>query len=224
MLQLLNSFNPISVVFRIVAAAAIGGFIGRDRAKHGRAAGIRTHILVCVGAAMTALTGLYGMYTFGSGDPLRISAQVMSGIGFLGAGMILVRNRTVVTGLTTAAGLWATAAVGIALGYGFYVGAVATAVLCVAVVPILGHFEVNRKTMSNLYIEVDDISKTGKIVNDLRNLFDIVITVDVIAPKSSASNHVGLTVLAKAFLISHNTIEKIEKMDGVAFLVEENNS
>jgi len=224
LLTVLTGFNVYSVLFRIVLAALAGGLIGRDRAKHGRAAGIRTHILVCVGAAMTALTGIYSMYTFGTGDPLRIAAQVMSGIGFLGAGMILVRNRTIVTGLTTAAGLWATASIGIALGCGFYIGAAAAALLCTVVIPILGHFEVNRKTVSNLYIEVCDLSKTGEVVKRLRSLFDISVTVDVIAPKSSAANHVGITLLAKSYLISKETLAMIEQLDGVAFVVEENNS
>ena len=115
--QLFIQFNDVSVVIRLFAAAIMGGIIGSERGRHGRAAGVRTHILVCVGAATTSLTSLFLNNILGSqGDLARLSAQVISGIGFLGAGTILIRNSTVITGLTSAAGMWATAATGIAIG------------------------------------------------------------------------------------------------------------
>lgn len=110
----------LEVVIKSVAAVIIGGVIGSERARHGRAAGMRTHILVCLGATLTAMTGMYLSAKMGTGDAMRISAQVVSGIGFLGVGMIIIKNNNVVSGLTTAAGIWATSIVGIALGYGFY--------------------------------------------------------------------------------------------------------
>lgn len=89
-------------------AALLGGIIGYERERHGRAAGLRTHILVCIGSATAVIGGLYVAYQLGfSNDPLRAGAQVISGIGFLGAGTILTRNGDHVIGLTTAAGLWA---------------------------------------------------------------------------------------------------------------------
>lgn len=122
---ILSEFNEVSVVIRIFLAMLLGGGIGMEREKSKRPAGFRTHILVCVGSCMTALIGLFSCYEFGSmSDPLRISAQVVSGIGFLGVGTILVKEHDHITGLTTAAGLWTTAAIGIACGFGFYLGAV----------------------------------------------------------------------------------------------------
>ena len=93
-----------------------------DRERKGRPAGMRTHILVCLGASMTTMSGFFVVHTLGiESDPLRISAQVISGIGFLGVGTILITGRMHVKGLTTAAGLWTTASIGIALGAGFCV-------------------------------------------------------------------------------------------------------
>lgn len=224
-LKLLTDFNIWSVLARVFAAAVLGGVIGVERGRHGRAAGLRTHILVCVGSAMTSLTGLFAINVLGTGgDAFRISAQVVSGIGFLGVGMILVRNRTLVTGLTTAAGLWATATIGIAVGYGFYLGAIAATLLCVIVVPILGHIEEKGKTVTNLYLEISDTHSTGAIVRQLRSMFKSNVTVDVIAPKSNAAGHVGILFLVKSFSIPEEILAEIEKIEGIDFVVEECNA
>ena len=119
-LQTLSEFNIWSITFRILLATVIGGCIGSERGRHGRAAGLRTHILVCLGSTMTVMLGIYSVQVLGlGGDPMRVSAQVISGIGFLGAGTILTRGRFHITGLTTAAGLWTTASLGLAIGAGF---------------------------------------------------------------------------------------------------------
>ncbi len=96
----------LSTVLRSLAAVVIGGLIGSERARHGRAAGMRTHILVCLGACMTSMTSMFVSDSLGNnGDVFRIPAQVVSGIGFLGAGMIILKNNNMITGLTTAAGV-----------------------------------------------------------------------------------------------------------------------
>ena len=119
----------VEMILRCFLAIAAGALIGAERARHGRVAGMRTHILVCLGSALTAMTGVFvsTQSTLG-GDPFRISAQVISGIGFLGAGMIILRHDHTITGLT-AAGVWATATIGIAIGYGFYIGAACVTIL-----------------------------------------------------------------------------------------------
>ena len=109
-IEYLSELNLVTTVIRLVLAMIVGGVVGIERGKQGRAAGMRTHILVCVGSALTVMIGIY-MYNLGmSTDPMRISAQVISGIGFLGVGTILLKGRFQITGLTTAAGLWAKAA------------------------------------------------------------------------------------------------------------------
>ena len=106
-IDLLQEFNGVSVTVRVLLAAVLGGLVGSERGRRGRAAGMRTHVLVCLGAAMTSMVGLYSAEVLGfTNDPLRVSAQVISGIGFLGAGTIMTRNHAQITGLTPAAGLW----------------------------------------------------------------------------------------------------------------------
>ena len=122
-----------SVLIRLVCAAVCGGIIGFERGLKGRPAGLKTFSLVCIGATMVMVTNEYIIeyVSGGSGDPARLAAQVISGIGFLGAGTIMVTGANQVKGLTTAAALWVTAAIGITIGSGFYFGAMAgTAVVC----------------------------------------------------------------------------------------------
>ena len=130
-IEFLRDFNVVTIFIRLVLAMFMGGAIGLERGKQGRAAGMRTHIFVCLGATLTTMIGYFSLMLFGTGDPLRIAAQVISGIGFLGVGTILLKGRFQITGLTTAAGLWCAAAIGIALGAGFYEGAIITFVCSV---------------------------------------------------------------------------------------------
>ena len=114
--------NMLSMVIRALMALLCAGVIGYERDAHGSAAGLRTHLVVCLGAMIAMSTGIFAV-THYSGDVSRIGSQVVSGIGFLGAGTIMV-NRGHIKGLTTAAGLWASACIGLAIGTGFYEAAI----------------------------------------------------------------------------------------------------
>lgn len=224
-LGILNEFNIWSVILRILLATLLGGIIGLERGRHGRAAGLRTHILICVGSALTALVGLFATNALGAdGDAFRISAQVVSGIGFLGVGMIMVRNRTIITGLTTAAGLWATAIIGIAVGYGFYIGALATTFICVVSVTLFGIFESKGKSVTVFYIEVSSTDKTTAVIKELKSAINSDITVDVVAPKSTAAGHVGLLLHVKTVRTSAETLKIIESIENIDFALEQSNS
>ena len=118
----LLELNLLTMILRTLLALLCAGVIGYERDAHGSAAGLRTHILVCIGAMIAMSTGVFAATHF-SGDASRIGAQVVSGIGFLGAGTIMV-NRGHIKGLTTAAGLWASACIGLAIGTGFYEAAI----------------------------------------------------------------------------------------------------
>ena len=205
----------------MVLAVILGGLIGSERGKHGRAAGLRTHILICVGATMTALTGLFVANSVG-GDAFRISAQVVSGIGFLGAGTILVRNNSIVTGLTTAAGMWTTAAIGIAIGYGFYTASVLATFLCIFTATVLSKLESNSKNILRFYAEVGDVNETGMVVEKIKELSGIVCSVDVMAPKSNMSGHVGLNIDVKNPDEKDDVKSMISSVEGVCFVVEDN--
>ena len=163
---------------RLVSAVIIGGFIGLERGKQGRAAGMRTHILVCLGATLTVMIGIFSNKILGfNGDVMRVAAQVVSGIGFLGAGTILVKGRFQITGITTAAGLWATAAMGLALGAGFFEGAIVCFILTFLTVAIFHKLEYkfNRWHIRfGVYIEINNDTRVRDIITFLNENFDAV--------------------------------------------------
>ena len=118
----------VEYLVRICVAACLGLLIGSERKNRNKSAGIRTHVIVALGAALIMVVSKYGFMDVEKADAARVAAQVVSGIGFLGAGVIFVRNN-LVNGLTTAAGIWATAGVGLALGAGMYVVGISSALL-----------------------------------------------------------------------------------------------
>ena len=148
----LRDLNVLSVCVRLLLAMAFGGTIGFERGIRQRAAGLRTHMLLCVGAASTMLVSQYIYASYGVGDPARLSAQVISGIGFLGAGTIIVTRRNQIKGLTTAATLWATACMGLAVGVGFYECALAMYVILIFILLLVN--VVDTKYLTALYLEV----------------------------------------------------------------------
>ena len=136
----------VQVAIRSFIAVIIGTVIGSERARHGRAAGMRTHILVCLGATLTSMIGVYLNIKYQNQiDVARLSAQVISGVGFLGAGMIILKNNNIITGLTTAAGVWTTSIIGIALGFGFYFGAIIVFIIYIMTIVVLGKFEKSKR-------------------------------------------------------------------------------
>lgn len=151
---MIDSVNPeiwqissLEISVRIIFAMVAGGLIGFEREMGHHPAGFRTHILVCVGSALIVLLSTYGFSQFAYEpnvrlDPARLAAQVISGIGFLGAGTIL-RTGLSISGLTTAASLWVVAAIGLAIGAGFYYGAIFATVMVVIILFFFNHLEMN---------------------------------------------------------------------------------
>ncbi len=218
----LKDFNVWSVLVRLILCVLAGGVIGSERGKHGSQAGLRTHILVCVGSAMTALTGVFLAVGLGiGGDVGRISAQVISGIGFLGAGMIIVKNNNMITGLTTAAGLWATAAIGIALGYGFYSGALIGTLVCFFTAAFLTRLERNRKRSVHIYVEVEKAHRAGDVAEALRELLHNDLALNPAQPKSGTAGNVGFDVVTSKSEDPAVLRKSIEEIEGVLFAVWE---
>ena len=153
----LRELTMLSVVLRPLIAIVLGGIIGLERGLKNRAAGFRTYMLVCLGACIVMVTNQYICQLMGTGDPVRMGAQVISGIGFLGAGTIIVTSKNQIKGLTTAAGLWASACIGLAVGVGFYEVALVSCVCVVLVLTLFhsweDHMRRNTKVLA-VYIEL----------------------------------------------------------------------
>ncbi len=167
----LRELTCLAVVLRITAAFFMGGILGLERGLKQRPAGLRTHMLVCVGACMIMLTNQYIYQVFGVGDPVRMGAQVVSGIGFLGAGTIMVTKHSQVRGLTTAAGLWATAAVGLATGIGFYEAALMGTLVMVLTLTVLSVLDskMHKKTRCfEVYVELEPSVSLGIFLDSVR--------------------------------------------------------
>lgn len=151
--------NGVAEIFlKLVLALLCGGLLGLERGLKKRPAGFRTYMLVCLGSALVVMTNTYMIDLFQTGDPGRMAAQVVSGIGFLGAGTIITTRHNRVTGLTTAAGLWAVASIGMALGIGYYAGAIVGTVLIFFALSVMQITENRILTSSKhivLYLEFD---------------------------------------------------------------------
>ena len=169
MLDALREFNMPSVLLRLTLAVLCGGMIGVNREHKRRPAGFRTYMLVCLGSAMTGVLSQYLWVMMNTQwaevsallekkiDVSRIGAKAIGGVGFLGAGTILITDQSEVKGLTTAAGLWASACLGVAIGAGFYEGALAgfaAIFLSIKVLPRIEEFLLSRSRNMTLYVEL----------------------------------------------------------------------
>jgi putative Mg2+ transporter-C (MgtC) family protein len=165
-------------VLRVVVAAALGGAIGLERELDEKAAGLRTHVLVSVGAALFTLVGAYGFGEFarGSIDPSRIAAQIVTGVGFLGAGVIFRQGFTI-RGLTTAASLWLVAAIGMAAGAGFWKGAlIAAGMGIVSLRPLewLKARMIPQRAASRLMVDLAEGATSGEVLDALERAGDLL--------------------------------------------------
>jgi len=160
LLDTCSSWSLLAIAIRLLFALVVGLIVGIDRERKRRVAGIKTHILVCLGSALVMITSQYMMVEFGDmADISRMGAQVISGVGFLGVGTIIVTGRNQVRGLTTAASIWVCACVGLAAGIGFIEGVVIVLILLVLTLKVLGKLDtIVRKGAKevDLYIEFID--------------------------------------------------------------------
>lgn len=191
MQEMLGQVNNVTVVLRLSLAVLLGGIIGIERGRKARPAGFRTHMLVCLGAALAMLTNQYVFQTFGVSDPVRLGAQVISGIGFLGAGTIIVTGRHQVRGLTTAAGLWASACMGLALGVGFYFGAIFTTLAILFVTAMLHRLDEyvhSKSKVLELYVEFCEIGHVSVFMEAMREKGIRVTEIEMTKVSASGSS------------------------------------
>ena len=194
--EYLSEVNVLSTFLRLALALLCGGVLGIERGRKNRPAGFRTYMLVCVGATLVMTTNQYMTAVYETGDPARLGAQVISGIGFLGAGTIIVTGRNRVKGLTTAAGLWADACVGLAIGVGFYSGAILGCAMIFVVMAVLHKLE-DRVTAAtrvlSLYMEFKKMSDLGVFMDYVRN-HEMKIS-EIEMTKSNNVEDIGVAVL-----------------------------
>lgn len=222
-------------VARLLLATVCGGLIGIERGRKHRPAGFRTHMIVCMGAALTMVLSVYisAMYSnvwnidesLIKLDVSRLGAQVINGIGFLGAGTIILTGRQQIKGLTTAAGLWASACMGLAIGAGFYVGALVACVLIIVTTVLLSKLEsfiLAHSRNVTMYIEFDNMDDVALIVSTFKEngvkVFDVEISKQK-SEKSSYPNAIFSLLLPKKK--SHdNVLAIIAQLDTVRTIEE----
>lgn len=162
--------SNLELILRLLSSAIVGGIIGIEREAHNRPAGFRTHILVTMGAALIMLISTQGFPGMeGKFDPSRLAAQVVSGVGFLGAGTIIITGHEI-KGLTTAASLWVCAGVGLAIGSGFYLGGLVTALIVFISLSVLSRVE-KRLTSRKYKITNIVCRERAGLIGDLGQVF-----------------------------------------------------
>lgn len=220
----LRDLTLAAVVVRMTLAVICGGIIGMERSLNRHPAGFRTHILVCLGAAMTMLTSQYlYLYLHLYTDMARLGAQVIAGIGFLGAGTIII-NRQRIKGLTTAAGLWAAAIIGLAVGAGFYEGAILTTVLVELVATLFLQLEkrVIAKTSNvHIFLEYEKAEALEKVLDFCHSCEIQVMNLEVSRGKEPANMTIALLAVRLARgMKSEEAIKGMLSVDGVVMAEE----
>lgn len=212
-----------AIIARILTAELLGGLIGSERGRMNRPAGMRTYMLVCIGSCVVMIINQYAYQVYQVGDPVRLGAQVVSGIGFLGAGTIIVTTHNQIKGLTTAAGLWASACIGLAVGIGLYEAAIVACLAVFSVLTLLHQWDFYMRTRTNfvdLYIELDTAVSFGDF---LRNAREQNFELSDIRKEDNA--HYDSEVFAFIVTIRSQTdrnqeqiLSAVRKMEGIKYL------
>ncbi len=217
----LEEFNEVSIAVRLVVATVMGGIIGMERGATKHAAGLRTFMLVCLGAALAQIIDMRCVLRYGIGDPMRLAQGVISGIGFLGVGTIIVTGRSHIKGLTTAATLWTTAVLGISIGSGYLYSSIITFALIMIVIKLMARF--SRKQMQHnrqmqIKVEVADYSSVKEVITHLHEQGYRINEMD--------KKENGETILLNLDLylgkkVNHDdVIDKLNKLEVVEFVME----
>ena len=236
-LSYLRELNMFSMMVRVVLAMVVGGIVGFEREKKGRPAGFRTYMLVAVGATLTVILSQYldymlnNRWVLASGtigiktDLSRFGAQVINGVGFLGAGTIIVTGKQEVKGLTTAAGLWASACMGIAIGAGFYecmVMGTLLIVISMKLLPFIENIVMRRARNMSIYVGMDSMENLGSVVSYLKNAGIRLFDVEIDKSKNEHLKQVNaLLSIRLPNQIQHTQVlAKLATMDGIIAIEE----
>ena len=211
-----------AIALRIVVAVLLGGMIGLERGLKNRPAGLRTYMLVCVGSCLIMVTNQYIDQVFGAGDPVRMGAQVVSGIGFLGAGTIVVTKRNQIKGLTTAAGLWAAAAVGLSVGIGLYEAAVMGGGVIFIVLSFIHSWDNKmhqNSRMVEVYVELTTAVSLGDFIEKIREMELQIESIQTEYEAAEEGRRSYIFMLKSRRKRNHEILfRNIRALDGVAYV------
>lgn len=221
-LDFLRDISTVSVLVRLLISVICGGAIGIEREHKRRPAGFRTHILICLGAAMTTMTSQFlfldmHLYT----DIGRLGAQVVAGIGFIGAGTIIVTKRRQVKGLTTAAGLWTCAIIGLAIGAGYYEAAIISTTIILLAEVFFSKFEywilVNSKNL-NIYVEYNGNEHLDNVIKLIKGYRIVILDLEI---TKSGNNPCAIFQLQLPKRLSHDKVmTAISTSEGIVSVEE----
>lgn len=217
----LRELTYATVAIRITVSILLGGILGLERGLKNRPAGLRTYMLVCVGSCLIMMTNQYAAQVFRTGDPVRMGAQVVSGIGFLGAGTIVVTKRNQIKGLTTAAGLWACAAAGLAIGIGFQEAALMGGGAIFLTLTVMQSWD-NRMhrncAVVEIYVELSDKIGLGSFLRELRAMNLDISNVQMEHDAATEDNNRAyiMTLRSRKKRDHEELFGKIRKIPGVA--------
>lgn len=214
-----------SVILRVFVAAILSGIIGLERGMKNRPAGLRTYMLVCIGACIVMITNQYVFQVYQSGDLVRMGAQVISGIGFLGAGTIIVTTHNRIKGLTTAAGLWTAACVGLAVGIGFYEVALVGAFVIVLILTLLHVWDTHMRKNAHsaeIYVELEPAVTMGEFLKSARAADVVFSNLNLQIELNVAGGGLAFlaTVKAKKRCNREELVNSVRILPGVRFCEE----
>lgn len=236
-LEYLRQLNMASMILRILLAVFIGGTLGFEREKKRRPAGFRTYMLVALGASLTMILSQYldimlstewadiaaqvGVRT----DVSRFGAQVINGVGFLGAGTIIITGKLEVTGLTTAAALWASACLGLAVGAGFYEGAIVCMLMveiCMKIFPRIEDYLNSHSRNMNVYLELDSYENLNAVIAGVKQLGCETFGIDLSNESHGSMRNVAAHIsLGLPKMLTHSEVlSKLASSEGIMILEE----
>ena len=210
-------------LLRLLLAFVSGGIIGYERSYKRVDAGIRTHIIVCMASCAIMITNIHMYTVYGTGDPVRMPAQVISGVGFLGAGCILVTGDRRIRGMTTAAGIWGAACLGLCIGAGDYIVALAVLALVILTMTIFQAVDariVKKTKYIRLYMEFESVTKVRNFVKYVRENEIKIIEMELVNQKILDNIGVVTTLKLKERDSAEHVISEFEKVIEATFIAK----
>ena len=213
----------LEVLLRLLMAFISGGILGYERTSKRVDAGFRTHILVCMCSCAVMITNVHSWLFYGTGDPMRMPAQVISGVGFLGAGCILVTRQHRIKGVTTAAGIWAAACLGLCIGAGDYLVAGFVLVIVVLTMTVFRYFDemiVTKTDYVRLFLEIESISAISGILYCIKSSGVKVNDMEFLNDSNSDNTAVIISVQLNKSEAAEDVISRLKEEKGVVYVSE----